>query len=50
MVLVNSEELDKKARQIRNLDFTKENRFNSDNMYWNYRSGIAIRTGNFTTK
>ena len=39
MVLVNSEELDKKARQIRNLDFTKENRFNSDNMYWNYRLG-----------
>ena len=38
-VLVNSDELSKKAKQMRNLDFTSKNRFQHENMYWNYRMG-----------
>ena len=38
-VLVDSDELSKKAKQMRNLDFTSENRFQHKNMYWNYRMG-----------
>lgn len=38
-VLVDSDELSKKVKQMRNLDFTFENRFQHENMYWNYRMG-----------
>jgi len=45
MILTNSDDLYKKALQIRNLDFTKE-RFKHENLYWNYRlSGIQAALG-----
>jgi len=39
MVLTNSEEYGKTLKQMRNLDFTAEKRFQHDNFYWNYRLG-----------
>ena len=39
MVLTNSEEYEKILKQMRNLDFTPEKRFQHDNFYWNYRLG-----------
>jgi len=39
MVLTNSEEYRKTLKQMRNLDFTPEKRFQHDNFYWNYRLG-----------
>lgn len=45
-LLTNNDELDKKAKQMRNLDFTTEKRFNHKNLYWNYRmSGMQAALG-----
>jgi perosamine synthetase len=38
-ILTDSEEVYKKARQMRNLDFSAEQRFKTENLYWNYRMG-----------
>ncbi len=39
MVMTNSDKYASTLRQMRNLDFTPENRFQHDNFYWNYRLG-----------
>ena len=38
-VLTDSEKIYKTAQQMRNLDFTPKERFNHENLYWNYRIG-----------
>lgn len=38
-VLVDDEIFSSKLKQMRNLDFRRENRFVHDNLYWNYRLG-----------
>jgi perosamine synthetase len=38
-ILLDSEEMSLKAKQMRNLDFQKNDRFQHNNMYWNYRIG-----------
>ena len=37
MVLTNDEEIYNRAKRMTNLDFYGENRFNHENLYWNYR-------------
>ena len=45
-VLTDSEEIYNILIRMRNLDFTKKNRFNHENMYWNYRlSGLQAALG-----
>ena len=45
-LLTNNDEYDKNAKQMRNLDFSNEQRFNSKNLYWNYRmSGLQAALG-----
>tara|TARA_B110000444_G_C18849662_1_gene604550 strand:- start:2675 stop:3781 length:1107 start_codon:yes stop_codon:yes gene_type:complete len=45
-LLTNNHEYDKNAKQMRNLDFSNEQRFNSKNLYWNYRmSGLQAALG-----
>ena len=45
-LLTNNDEFDKNAKQMRNLDFTVEKRFNHKNLYWNYRmSGLQAALG-----
>ena len=49
MVLTNSEEYEKILKQMRNLDFTPEKRFQHDNFYWNYRLGGLQLPRNIST-
>ena len=39
VLLTNDEDIFSKVKQMRNLDFKNENRFNHENFYWNYRMG-----------
>jgi perosamine synthetase len=46
VILTDDEEIYNLLQQMRNLDFTPENRFNHKNFYWNYRlSGIQASLG-----
>jgi|TARA_B110000495_G_C23038566_1_gene621421 perosamine synthetase len=46
MVLTDDSVFAHKLKQMRNLDFNSENRFQHDNLYWNYRlSGIQAALG-----
>lgn len=38
-VMTDSKDIYKKVQQMRNLDFTPTDRFNHENLYWNYRIG-----------
>ncbi len=38
-VMTNSKDIHNKIQQMRNLDFTVKERFNHENLYWNYRIG-----------
>ena len=38
-VLTDSEEIHNKIQQMKNLDFVPHDRFNHENLYWNYRLG-----------
>tara|TARA_Y100000992_G_C21271207_1_gene496955 strand:- start:775 stop:1896 length:1122 start_codon:yes stop_codon:yes gene_type:complete len=39
MILTDNEEIYKNALRMRNLDFNNKNRFQHDNLFWNYRLG-----------
>ncbi len=45
-VLTDNQLYDEKLKRMRNLDFTKEQRFNHNNFFWNYRiSGLQAALG-----
>ncbi len=45
-VLTNNKIYDEKLKRMRNLDFTKNQRFNHNNLFWNYRiSGLQASLG-----